>query len=149
MYLQGLLPKVTQCYTKNSVWITWSQIVKFLFVIIQIICFSQRRSWSHLLEINIFFQNIFSPFETPGFPDQPLVSYSSSVKWSAPGQPPKAQGKLIFSFPCTLFYIFSTPKITDKILKSTLLSFFAIFKYCIKNPIFFFSSYKNGINNHK
>ena len=27
----------------------------------------------------------------------------SSVKWSDPGQFLKAQGKFIFSFPCTLF----------------------------------------------
>ena len=33
----------------------------------------------------------------------------SSVKWSDPGHFLKAQGKFIFSFPCTL-YIFLTPK---------------------------------------
>ena len=33
----------------------------------------------------------------------------SSVKWSNPGHFPKAQGKLIFSFPCALFlHIFDT-----------------------------------------
>ena len=35
----------------------------------------------------------------------------SSLKWSDPGQLLKAQGKFIFSFPCTLFFhIFLTPK---------------------------------------
>ena len=39
----------------------------------------------------------------------PILSISS-VKWSDPGQFLKAQGKFIFSFPCTLFYILLTPK---------------------------------------
>ena len=34
----------------------------------------------------------------------------SSVKWSDPGHFPKAQGKFIFSFSYTLFYIFLAPK---------------------------------------
>ena len=57
-----------------------------------------------------------------------FLSHLSSVKWSDLGQSPKAQGKLIFSFSCTIFYIFLTPKITDKILKSTLLLYFVVFK---------------------
>ena len=44
----------------------------------------------------------------------------SSGKWSDPGHFLKSQGKFFLSFPCTLFYIFLTPKITDEILKSTL-----------------------------
>ena len=46
--------------------------------------------------------------------------YMSSVKWSNPVHFLKSQGKFFLSFPCTLFYIFLTPKITDEILKSTL-----------------------------
>ena len=63
----------------------------------------------------------------------PIVS---SVKWSDPGHFPKAQGKFILSFPCTLFfYIFLTPKnyrwVPKKYTRSlyfTLVSFFTIFK---------------------
>ena len=34
----------------------------------------------------------------------------SSVKWSHPAHFLKSQGKFFLSFPCTLFYIFLTPK---------------------------------------
>ena len=37
-------------------------------------------------------------------------SRGSSVKWSDPAHFLKSQGKFIFSFPCTLFYILLTPK---------------------------------------
>ena len=43
----------------------------------------------------------------------------SSVKWSDPGQFLKAQGKLFLSFPCTLFYIFLTSKITNRAFKKS------------------------------
>ena len=46
--------------------------------------------------------------------------YISSVKWSDPGHILKSQGKFFLAFPCTFFYIFLTPKITDEILKSFL-----------------------------
>ena len=46
--------------------------------------------------------------------------FRSSVKRSDPGQFLKSQGKFFFSFPCTLFYIFLTSKITDDTLKSFL-----------------------------
>ena len=39
-----------------------------------------------------------------------LSDVVSSVKWSDAEHFLKAQGKFIFSFPCTLFYIFLTPK---------------------------------------
>ena len=44
------------------------------------------------------------------FPIKDKVCHISSVKWSDPGHFLRAQGKLIFLFPCTLFYIFLTPK---------------------------------------
>ena len=46
--------------------------------------------------------------------------FRSSVKWSDPGQFLKSQGNFFWSFPCTLFYIFLTSKITDETLKSFL-----------------------------
>ena len=41
----------------------------------------------------------------------------SSVKWNDPGHFLKSQGKSFMSFPCILFYIFLTPKITNRAFK--------------------------------
>ena len=53
----------------------------------------------------------FRQIQNPGIVVQLdiLMYITSSVKWSDPGHFPKAQGKFIFSFPCTLFlHIFDT-----------------------------------------
>ena len=53
----------------------------------------------------------FSVNRSMGWSNGHIYNHSiSSVKWSDPGHFLKAQGKFIFSFPCTLFYIFLTPK---------------------------------------
>ena len=49
-----------------------------------------------------------------------ILCNCSSVKWSDPEHFLKSRGKFFLSFPCTLFYIFLTSKITDEILKSFL-----------------------------
>ena len=48
----------------------------------------------------------------------------SSVKWSDSGHFLKSQGKFFLSFPCTLFYIFLTSKITDETLKKFSVPFY-------------------------
>ena len=44
------------------------------------------------------------------FKKENFYEATSSVKWSDTAHFLKAQSKFIFSFPCTLFYIFLTPK---------------------------------------
>ena len=44
-----------------------------------------------------------------------VLGGGSSAKRSNPGHLLKSQGKFFLSFPCTLFYIFLTPKIINRV----------------------------------
>ena len=52
----------------------------------------------------------FISYETLSFPSLTPQKAINIVKWSYPRRFLKSQGKLFLSFPCTLFYIFLTPK---------------------------------------